>query len=660
MIEHQTQHPDFPNRGYLFMLLADRQATDTDTVAPDLRKTLDVIQPDLQTYLDRAVDLPLTTHRWDHVLKVEYLCNKLALSSLLADLKSTELFVLILSIWLHDAGMVPENDSETEKEIRRRHPTRIANRIRNDELSFLKIPDPTIRRYVAQVCRNHCEPSPTSLKASALYLGGTIRLQLISALLRLSDICEAAYDRVPVDVLAQYVLPKDSEPYWRTHKLIDGIDVERSGEGDLDQLRFQAGFGCETDRELLQKAIAYIEDELRILKPVFSDYGWELSAELKREIEEVEHGGNTRLKVDPDGVYALIREHIYGSPDVYIRELVQNAIDSCTRKRFQEGSDAYSPQIAVTEFVSKVDDVETSVAVKVKDNGTGMHGRDIDEFLLTVGSPGEKDLPARAPDTDLISEFGVGFVSCFPVAESILVATKKDGFRGLLVTCPDLDSGGNVRTLTIEVAEWHNSAPRASGSSFIVVLNKRGGEIGPRKALEKWYRHPKYDSFYDRITLDQTAPIDKQLKDYLVSEDQHSDSGQRLHIVQESLGAEDDSFVFVSSEGPIRFGGYLGCSRNGKGRISLCQQGLFVESVHDLVQGDVPFITGEINLEEKFLSMPASRSQVVRDERFFELQRSLEEQVVMVLGHYLRSNPLSSAARWDPDFRKSIRSFLNR
>jgi hypothetical protein len=146
--------------------------------------------PEIKAYLANALAVPYTSHDWSHAETVEELCANLVKKELLHSLNETELFILIISIWLHDAGMVPKNAQQSDDDTRASHYRRIQDIIKADELVFLYDLDNTLRGHIADICFNHGQNSPVPLKPRVLYKGQPIRLQLIASLLRLSDICD--------------------------------------------------------------------------------------------------------------------------------------------------------------------------------------------------------------------------------------------------------------------------------------------------------------------------------------------------------------------------------------------------------------------------------------------------------------------------------------
>jgi molecular chaperone HtpG len=141
-----------------------------------------------------------------------------------------------------------------------------------------------------------------------------------------------------------------------------------------------------------------------------------------------------KMETNFDGLIKLLAEHLYSEPDVFVRELVQNANDSIVRRRTLE------PDLA-----GRID-IQTDALSRTlvfSDNGIGMDRQDIKDFLSVIGSSGtgtaKKGLNDRGEKLafELIGQFGIGMLSAFVVAERVVVRTRKLG--------------------TDEAFAWHNS-----------------------------------------------------------------------------------------------------------------------------------------------------------------------------------------------------------
>jgi molecular chaperone HtpG len=150
-----------------------------------------------------------------------------------------------------------------------------------------------------------------------------------------------------------------------------------------------------------------------------------------------------------DGLLQVLGEHLYSTPKVALRELVQNAHDSVTRRGL-ESPDPFEPRIEV-----RGDD--NAGTITITDTGAGLTVTEIHEFLATIGAGYTRELRAATAEDSLIGQFGLGFLSAFVVAQEVSVATtsfRSPGERwqyvsrgGLTYTveqCPAGDIGTTV------------------------------------------------------------------------------------------------------------------------------------------------------------------------------------------------------------------------
>lgn len=128
-----------------------------------------------------------------------------------------------------------------------------------------------------------------------------------------------------------------------------------------------------------------------------------------------------RTKVDLSGLMAVLGEHLYSTPNVALRELIQNAHDSCHRRRLEsdpESREDFEPRVDVN--ASRADQT-----LSITDNGAGLTRDEIEKYLATVGSGYTRTLREKGSDhgKGLIGFFGLGFLSAFIIAERTEVHT---------------------------------------------------------------------------------------------------------------------------------------------------------------------------------------------------------------------------------------------
>jgi molecular chaperone HtpG len=137
------------------------------------------------------------------------------------------------------------------------------------------------------------------------------------------------------------------------------------------------------------------------------------------------------IKINLPGLLRLLGSNIYAEPDVAVREMIQNAHDTCILRHREEPS--LSPRIDV----SYDKDART---LTFSDNGMGMTEEELHKYLATIGegfTRMQKEALGGVGAQEailLIGQFGIGMLSAFSVANRVEVYTRSwrrgsSGFR---------------------------------------------------------------------------------------------------------------------------------------------------------------------------------------------------------------------------------------
>ena len=125
-----------------------------------------------------------------------------------------------------------------------------------------------------------------------------------------------------------------------------------------------------------------------------------------------------RFKVNLSGMIEILSDHLYSSPDVYIRELLQNAVDAVVARK--KNSSAAELQ----GYEGSIDVYLEDNTLRFIDNGIGLTDEEIHKFLSIIGESSKKQLNEAALRSDYIGKFGIGLLSCFMVSNEIVVKTR--------------------------------------------------------------------------------------------------------------------------------------------------------------------------------------------------------------------------------------------
>jgi molecular chaperone HtpG len=118
------------------------------------------------------------------------------------------------------------------------------------------------------------------------------------------------------------------------------------------------------------------------------------------------------FQVDLRGIVDLLSHHLYSSPRVYVRELLQNAVDAVTARR---SADPDAPG-AIS--------IETGPGrLVVHDTGVGLTEPQVHELLATIGRSSKRDEIGFARG-EFLGQFGIGLLSAFLVADEVKVVTR--------------------------------------------------------------------------------------------------------------------------------------------------------------------------------------------------------------------------------------------
>jgi molecular chaperone HtpG len=171
------------------------------------------------------------------------------------------------------------------------------------------------------------------------------------------------------------------------------------------------------------------------------------------------------FQVDLRGMVDLLSHHLYGSPRVYIRELLQNAVDAITARRSAE------PDGVDHLIVIEPPDVTGDGTLRVHDTGIGLTAAQVHELLATIGRSSKRDELGFARH-EFLGQFGIGLLSCFVVADEIEVLTRSAG-------SPTVRWVGFADG-RYEVSEPVDQRP-AQGTTVI---------LRPRRDAEMWFAGP--------------------------------------------------------------------------------------------------------------------------------------------------------------------------
>lgn len=295
-----------------------------------------------------------------------------------------------------------------------------------------------MRETLGMICEQQAAPVGSALPPRAL---PTVDIALCSSLLRLATRLELCSLQPAGDIYGRLGIERRTTPRagpedleWATYvrhlKLVLGRgkdDYEVGAEAVV--MRPVAEFD-------LRKAFEALDSEFLHCRAARGSWKarWRgLPLPSKVDISNVKSIGYTYEKltfelVRDDVLELLSGTRLYGNHHVFVRELLQNAIDA-VRLRAILDPDLDSRSIAISSW-----EENGSIWFRIDDDGIGMDLHAIREYFLQVGRSyyNSEDLDRelrragqRYARFSAISRFGIGIMSCFMLGDRIEVSTRK-------------------------------------------------------------------------------------------------------------------------------------------------------------------------------------------------------------------------------------------
>ncbi len=195
----------------------------------------------------------------------------------------------------------------------------------------------------------------------------------------------------------------------------------------------------------------------------------------------------------------LIVHSLYSHPEIFLRELISNSSDALDKLRYLTLTDDSYKSLPFEPRIDLELDEENKT-LTVADTGIGMNEEDLVSNLGTIARSGTKNFVSQLSgdakkDSNLIGQFGVGFYSCFMVADRVEVVSRKAGDEQAWRWTSDGKTGFNI-----EPAE----RPLA-GTTVLLHLNEEGKEYANswrlQQLVKKYSNHIAFPIF---LTFDKS------------------------------------------------------------------------------------------------------------------------------------------------------------
>jgi molecular chaperone HtpG len=130
------------------------------------------------------------------------------------------------------------------------------------------------------------------------------------------------------------------------------------------------------------------------------------------------------ISIHTENIFPIIKKWLYSDHEIFLRELVSNAVDAIQKLKMVSHSGEYSGDLGEPEIVITVD--KEAKTLSVTDNGIGMTGEEVKKYINQVAFSSAEEFVQKykaSTDQQIIGHFGLGFYSSFMVAKQVEIDT---------------------------------------------------------------------------------------------------------------------------------------------------------------------------------------------------------------------------------------------
>jgi molecular chaperone HtpG len=130
------------------------------------------------------------------------------------------------------------------------------------------------------------------------------------------------------------------------------------------------------------------------------------------------------ISIHTENIFPIIKKSLYTDHEVFLRELISNAVDAIAKLKMVSRSGEYSGDIGEPQINIAID--KENKTLSITDNGIGMTAEEVKKYINQVAFSSAEEFIQKyqgSGDDAIIGHFGLGFYSSFMVAQKVDIDT---------------------------------------------------------------------------------------------------------------------------------------------------------------------------------------------------------------------------------------------
>jgi molecular chaperone HtpG len=349
------------------------------------------------------------------------------------------------------------------------------------------------------------------------------------------------------------------------------------------------------------------------------------------------------IRVQTENIFPIIKKFLYSDHEIFIRELVSNAVDATQKLKTLAANGELKGDIGNTDIHVKID--KDKKTLTISDKGVGMTEEEVDKYINQVAFSGAEEFLEKYKgknEANIIGHFGLGFYSSFMVSDKVEIITKsfKEDSKAVKWECD-----GSPEYSFEETKKKHR------GTDIVLYINEESKEfLEPeriRHMLEKFCRFLPVPIFFEDKQINNPTPAWTKKPADLTDKD-YQDFYKELYPFSEA----PLFWIHLNVDYPFNLTGILYFPKVKhsfeiqKDKIQLYSNQVYVtDEVKDIVPEFLMLLHGVIDSPD--IPLNVSRSYLQGDPNVKKIGSYITRKVADKLEELFKDNRKSFEEKWE-------------
>ena len=349
------------------------------------------------------------------------------------------------------------------------------------------------------------------------------------------------------------------------------------------------------------------------------------------------------IRVQTENIFPIIKKFLYSDHEIFIRELVSNAVDATQKlKTFS----------SLGEVKGDIDNIDINISIDkekktltISDKGIGMTAEEVDKYINQVAFSSAEEFLEKYKgknEANIIGHFGLGFYSSFMVSDKVEIITKsyKEDAKAVRWEC----DGSPEYTL-------EETEKETRGTDIVLYINEESAEFLEQERiqnmLEKFCKFLPVPIKFDDKQINNTNPAWTKKPADLTPQD-YQDFYKELYPFSEA----PLFWIHLNVDYPFNLTGILYFPKIKqryeiqKDKIQLYSNQVFVtDEVKDIVPEFLMLLHGVIDSPD--IPLNVSRSYLQGDPNVKKIGSYITKKVADKLDELFKEDRKSYEEKWE-------------